>query len=283
MRIRALLMAVAAVVSGGAALAPAEAADQSATAAKAPSYYPNTYYPPATMWTGFYAGLHIGGAWGNGSWTDPYSGLGDRPRGSGVLGGLQLGVNSQWDWLVIGLEADISFTDLKASDTDALGFNHVIQSTWLSTGTARIGYATGPWLLYAKGGIALADEGNSVTSTLGSSGSGTFLTTVGTSLSTSYTVPVGTSAVGPLWSSFHVGWTVGGGVEYALTHNWSARLEYDYIDFNNGNSVPPSPVLPATATPPVTLSSLPILSGFTASPNVSWTIQRVVGAVNYRF
>jgi opacity protein-like surface antigen len=200
------------------------------------------------MWTGFYAGLHIGGAWGNGSWTDPFSGFGDSPGGSGVLGGLQLGVNSQWDWLVIGLEADISFTDLKASGTDATGLIHTIQSNWLSTGTARVGYATGPWLLYGKGGIAIGDEGNTVTT------------------------PAGVSAVGPLWSSFHVGWTVGGGVEYALTHNWSARLEYDYIDFNNVNTVaqvPPALMIPTTILP--------------ASANVNWTIQRVVGAVNYRF
>jgi len=265
MRIRALLMAVAAVASGGVALAPAEAADQSATAAKAPSYYPNTYYPAATMWTGFYAGLHIGGAWGNGSWTDPYSGFGDSPGGSGVLGGIQLGVNSQWDWLVIGLEADISFTDLKALGTDAMGFNHTIQSTWLSTGTARVGYATGPWLLYGKGGIALGDEGNSVTCP-------------GT-VPPLPTCAFGNSAAGPLWGSFHVGWTVGGGVEYALTHNWSARIEYDYIHFNNDNTVPPPAFFPATAT----TVGLTFAPSFTGSPNVNWTIQRVVGAVNYRF
>jgi outer membrane immunogenic protein len=256
MKIRAHLMAVAVVAIGGAALAPAEAADQSATAVKAPSYYPNTYYPPATMWTGFYAGLHIGGAWGNGSWTDPFTGYPDSPRGSGVLGGLQLGVNSQWDWLVLGLEADIGFTDLKASDTDAKGFNHSIESNWLSTGTARIGYATGPWLLYAKGGVAIGDERNIVTT------------------------PAGISAAGPLWSSFRVGWTVGGGVEYALTHNWSARVEYDYIDFNNVNTVPQNaPFLTLPFTPPATapFTNLP------ASANVNWTIQRVVGAVNYRF
>jgi outer membrane immunogenic protein len=153
--------------------------------------------------------------------------------------------------LVIGLEADISFTDLKALGTDAMGFNHTIESTWLSTGTARVGYATGPWLLYGKGGIALADERNTVTDPA-----------------------TGLSAVGPLWSSFHIGWTVGGGVEYALTRNWSARIEYDYIDFNNVNLVSQNPNDTALTIPFTTLP---------ASANVNWTIQRVVGAVNYRF
>ena len=47
------------------------------------------------MWTGFYAGLHIGGVFGSSRWTDPYSGFGDTSTGSGVLVGAKVGVNGQ--------------------------------------------------------------------------------------------------------------------------------------------------------------------------------------------
>lgn len=34
-------------------------------------------------------------------------------------------------------------------------------------------------------------------------------------------------------SSTRVGWTVGGGLEYAITNNWSVRAEYRYTDFGH--------------------------------------------------
>jgi outer membrane immunogenic protein len=241
MNIRAFLVAAA---LGGMALSPVQAADQSATAQRPPPYYPDTYSPPtayypvATMWTGFYGGLHIGGVFGSSSWTDPYSGFPDKSTGSGVLGGAQFGVNGQRDWLVYGLEFDFSGMDLSGSGGDAAGFTHTFHAPWLSTVTGRIGYATGAWLFYAKGGAAFTDERDNVITPTG-------------------TVYVGTSKVEP-------GWTAGGGTEYALTHNWSVRLEYDYANFNNRiPTVAPSPALPAS--------------------NVDWTLQKVVGAVNYRF
>jgi outer membrane immunogenic protein len=232
MRVRAILMAIA---CGVAAFAPAQAADQSVPAARAPSYNPNTYYPPATMWTGFYAGLHVGGVFGNGSWVDPYFDVSSNPSGSGIEGGGQIGVNEQWDWLVVGAELDAGGMNLHASTTNAGGDINTIESTWMFTVTGRVGYAVGPWLLYAKGGAAFADVRNNVP-------------TQGVT---------GISVVQP-------GWTVGAGVEYALTHNWSARLEYDYMDFSHiSTGIQPPPPNPVG--------------------NLDWTIQRVVGAVNYRF
>ena len=32
-----------------------------------------------------------------------------------------------------------------------------------------------------------------------------------------------------------VGWTVGTGLEWAFWQNWSAKVEYDYLDFGNRN------------------------------------------------
>jgi outer membrane immunogenic protein len=60
------------------------------------------------------------------------------------------------------------------------------------------------------------------------------------------------------------GWTVGGGAEYAFTPHWSARVEYDFIDLPSHDIVLTGPT-----------SSRPA--------NVDFTIQKVVGGVNYRF
>ena len=234
MRSGAFLLAIA---FSGAAVVAAHAADQSVPATKAPSYYPNSYYPPATMWTGFYVGLHVGGAFGNGSWVDtfPTTPVNSNPTGTGIEGGGQIGVNAQWDWLVLGFETDIGGTNLRASTTNAQGDFNTMRSTWVSTVTARLGYAMGPWLLYAKGGGAFADLRNDIP-------------------------PQIVSGI----SKLQVGWTAGAGIEYAFTHNWSARLEYDYLDFNNASATifppPPNPI-----------------------GNIDWTIQRVIGGVNYRF
>jgi outer membrane immunogenic protein len=60
-------------------------------------------------------------------------------------------------------------------------------------------------LLYAKFGAAFADSRETVTDANGNSAS-TATTT-------------------------RAGWTIGGGVEFPLSRSWSARVEYDYLDF----------------------------------------------------
>jgi outer membrane immunogenic protein len=215
--------------------AAVQAADLSAPAPyqKAPVIMP----PPALYnWSGFYVGGHLGGAWTSANWTDPVSGLGDNPTGTGFIGGGQVGYNYQTGPWVLGIEGDFSGTNLSASDTDVAGFTHSTSTYWTSTVTGRVGYAVNRLLFYAKGGVAFANERNAVTSPFGAVSSGT---------------------------STPVGWTAGGGVEYALDHNWSARVEYDYLGLGSESiSGPVAGALPGS---------------------VDLNIQRVTAGINYRF
>jgi outer membrane immunogenic protein len=198
---------------------------------------PAAYTPQAINWTGLYIGAHLGGAWSNANWTNPVSGLSDSLRNRGVFGGAQMGVNYQFDSIVLGVEGDLSGMSLKPSDTDASGFIHSTRTDWTSTVTGRLGYAIGRALFFAKGGVAFANERDTVTSPLG-----------------------GSSSTGTMTE---VGWTAGGGLEYALDLNWSAKIEYDYLGFGSQSI--------AATTP----------GG--APGSVDLNIQRVTAGVNYRF
>jgi outer membrane immunogenic protein len=224
------------VVLSGGAIMSAHAADQSVP--RGASYYPDAYRPTSIDWTGWYTGLQLGGAFGSASWTNPFSNLSDDPKPSAVLGGGQFGVNWTRDSLLLGAEADFSWMDLKGSANDAGGNTHTVHTHWLSLVTGRVGYAFNRYLVYAKGGAAFANESNKVVT------------------------PGGVSATSS--TTTQVGWTVGGGVEYAINPNWSARLEYDYVDLPSRGMVLNGP-----------LGSQPA--------NVNFTIQKVVGAINYRF
>ena len=173
--------------------------------AKAPPYVAPPLY--VTNWTGFYLGGHVGGDFSQANWTDPVSGLGDSPRGSSIIGGGQIGYNYQMGPLVLGFEGDFSATGLNASDTDAAGFTHATSTSWISTVTGRLGYAVNRALFYGKGGVAFANERDTVTTPIGlASNTG--------------------------WSTL-TGWTAGAGIEYALDRNWSLRAEYDYLGFGS--------------------------------------------------
>ena len=233
MRFRALLV----VALSGGAMVSAHAADQSVP--RGPSYYPDAYRPTSIDWTGWYVGAQLGGAFGSASWTDPFSPVSDNPKPAGILGGGQFGVNWTRDSLLLGAEADFAGMDLNSSVTDGAGFTHTFSSHWLSLVTGRVGFAFGQYLVYAKGGAAFANERNKVVDT-----------------ATGQWANSGTTT--------QYGWTVGGGVEYAFTPHWSARLEYDFVDLPSRNIVLTGP-----------LGSQPA--------NVDFTIQKVVGGINYRF
>jgi outer membrane immunogenic protein len=232
MSLRALFV----VVLSGAAIVSARAADQSVPGGS--SYYSRTYYPTSIDWTGFYAGLQLGGAFGSAQWTNPFSNKGDDPTSDSVIGGGQIGVNWTRDSLLLGAEADFAWTDLKGTASNG-GFSHSVGSHWLALVTGRLGYAINQYVVYAKGGAAFAEERNKVVT------------------------PAGTLA--DSGSTTQVGWTVGGGIEYAFAPNWSAKVEYDYADLPSRNIVLAGPGL----------------GGHPA--NVDFTIQKVVGGVNYRF
>ena len=176
-----------------------------------------SYYPPLLPviydWTGIYVGGHIGGASGTSDWTDTViPGLNDaNPHPSGFIGGGQIGANYQVDRFVVGVEADLSGADLSNSVGGC--FQDSLQSCstkveWTSTLTGRVGWAWDRALFYGKAGGAWARF--------------KFENPCGDCFSTDYFA-----------SETRSGWTVGGGIEYALFPNWSVKLEYDYLHFGN--------------------------------------------------
>jgi len=156
-------------------------------------------------WTGFYIGGHLGGAWGDKDWVA----VGVGPLGShdvdGFIGGGQVGFNYQAGRWVFGVEADFSWADVSGHHVDNvfLGDNRT-KVDWFGTVTGRIGYAFDRTLLYVEGGGAWARDAYTITAT------GFFAQTSDTN-----------------W-----GWTVGAGLEYGMTPNWSLKLEYNYLSFD---------------------------------------------------
>jgi outer membrane immunogenic protein len=198
------LLGASAIVAVAAASTSAFAADLPARPyTKAPAYT-----APALVynWTGFYIGGHLGGAFGDSS-----SLQGDSGR---FMGGVQGGADYQFatNW-VIGVEAQYSWMNGNNSSlvyplasTRVTGGNDQLGSV-----TGRIGYTWGPALLYAKGGYAWKDNNNL----------GVNSTTTG--------LPVAYTASG----NKKDGYTVGGGLEYMFTPNWSGKIEYQYYNFGN--------------------------------------------------
>src|ERR1700742_4651016 len=204
-----LLLATAAMIAFA---APALAADLPArTYTKAPVYTP----PEAVYnWTGFYIGGNIGGAFaGNNS----LEGSGGR-----VMGGVQGGVDYQFatNW-VIGAEAQYDW--LSSNNNGALfpgGTLVTSNNNQLGSVTGRFGYAWGPALLYAKGGYAWRDNAN--------------LAVVNAGLPAAFTTA----------GNHRDGYTVGAGLEYMFTPNWSAKAEYQYYNFGNTTfTTGPAPIV----------------------------------------
>jgi outer membrane immunogenic protein len=150
-------------------------------------------------WTGCYVGGNIGGAWGE---VDP--GLSNKAQHpNGFAGGGQIGCDYQFqpNW-VIGLQGDFTGSAARDSSHYMISGNFDTFETnihWLASATARLGYTSGPWLLYGKGGAAWISARFQRTDLF-------FATFVNTDTAT------------------HSGWTAGGGVEYALAPNWSVVL-----------------------------------------------------------
>lgn len=190
---------------------------------------------PAWSWSGLYLGVHVGSAMGLSNVNDPLgpSIFGDQIHSPGFFGGGQIGYNwqpasSSW---VFGVETDASFADLDGTNTcfaasgTLTSFNCRAHTDAFGTVTGRVGRSFGPLgrsLAYIKGGVAWA-HGNVDMIVNNDFGLGLV---AGNTSSTSFTA---------------VGWTIGGGAEYALAPHWTVKAEYDYLKFGSKNVVPPSP------------------------------------------
>ncbi len=180
--------------------------------------------PPVFSWTGIYVGANGGYGWSDGTSgpvTATIPGLGsetfagDSVGSHGAIAGGQVGYNYQLGNLVLGGEGDFDWSGIRGStipdpqNGPALESHLSADQRWLSTVRARIGYAFGPVLVYATGGLAITEA--SITDTK-------LVNSADTPRSASNT---------------HVGGTVGGGVEWAFADHWSAKVEYLHTWFGD--------------------------------------------------
>ncbi|MGY3585334.1 outer membrane immunogenic protein [Bradyrhizobium sp. USDA 4341] len=212
---------------------------------------------PSFNWSGFYAGVNVGGGWYDGGNITTSSNItsliapdnivripvSDSSQ-SGVTAGGLLGYNYQLGKVVLGAEADFNDANLKSSrdgsttavfviprlfgrggggrrDTSVTGiynFENTSKIDWFGTVRGRIGFVpTERVLIYATGGLAYGE--------------------VKTHIANSEAFSTGLSR---LWlgdnSDVRVGWTAGAGLEYAFANNWTLRGEYLYVDLGSSGA-----------------------------------------------
>jgi outer membrane immunogenic protein len=185
---------------------------------------------PAPSATSFYVGVQLGGASSDVSMTEydagtsnlgaeEYSWDGDD---SGAIGGVYLGLNYMpTELLMIGVEADLVYADLSdESYRDRMGAPDPIEEYLYGWETglqgsvrARAGVMLGNALFYGTGGLAIGKQSFDV-----------------------YEFNSDTNAES--FDETMTGWTAGGGVEYAFSSNWTARIEYRYTDFGDVTITP---------------------------------------------
>ena len=200
-------------------LGSANAADVPTPPGVAPPVYGVPAVPASVWtWTGCYVGGHVGGGWSHKSWRDVTLGGAEfASHGvSGWLGGFQIGCDYQVGAWVYGVEAQAGWAGLFGDSPDL--FSGAPPTTTvhsrvdaLGTLTARIGYAWGPVLLYAKGGVGLTRDSYQLTDPI---------------------VPL-TDDILASASETRLGWTIGTGLEWAYLPNWSLKLEYGYLDLGS--------------------------------------------------
>jgi outer membrane immunogenic protein len=234
---RQLLMASAGVI----ALAG------SAFAADLPSRAPPpVYIPPAPIftWTGIYVGGQVGYAWGNTN-TNLTDGIGDfvsfSTNNNGVIGGGHVGYNLQLSQFVVGLEGDVDGSSLSKTISGTPIIGGVLVPTTINgkldvqgSIRGRIGYAWDRVLIYGTGGVAFGGFNGSIST------------------------PFGFDST----STTRVGWTAGGGLEYAITNNWSVRAEYRYTQYGHSTFASNSAFFPVSANLSRTFNENRVQVGF---------------------
>jgi outer membrane immunogenic protein len=223
-----------------------------AVAADLPARMPTkapVYVAPAFSWTGFYVGAHVGYGWG----THDTELLDEDHKSNGILGGFQAGYNLQAGNAVFGIEADWSFSGVKSDDRVVFTAGAANSTTdiehklaWLATLRARLGYSFGNVLPYVTGGLAYGEMKSSASA-----------------VNTGFGAPFDGTFAGSD-TQRHFGWVVGGGVEFAISSNWSAKAEYLHVDLGTEHYL-----------------ALPVLDPVPRSHDLVVDIVRV--GLNYRF
>jgi outer membrane immunogenic protein len=183
---------------------------------RAPAYIP--VIPIQYNWGGVYIGLNGGYGFGNSAWSFPVAacpGAVSCSTGNfninGPLVGGTLGANFQAGAFVFGIEGDGDWSNIKgsSSSTNTVCATCQTANTWLATLRGRAGVAWDRVLVYATGGGAAG--------------------TINTS------VPAAPGFAAGSTGNTEFGWAAGGGLEFAITDNITAKIEYLYVDLQNGS------------------------------------------------
>jgi outer membrane immunogenic protein len=249
--------------------APVFAADMPLKAPPAP-------VAPAWSWTGFYVGVNGGYGWNNSTGNkfcinlvgvlngvgcdSPNTGV-VRPRG-GFAGG-QAGYNWQVNSLVLGVETDIQWSDIKRSSSvidlccsgaavPAGTLSATSKLDWFGTFRGRLGVlATPKALLYVTGGLIYGHETTSALLTF---------------------TPPPTNFFPNSASTTRAGGTVGAGLEYAFTPNFSGKVEGLWYDMGSLTSSFTCPAGSTTCT-----------VGYTIGSTFKFRGEMVRGGLNWKF
>ena len=165
---------------------------------------------PVFSWTGGYIGLQAGYAWGSSN-IDQIGGPGFVDTDpDGFLGGVYGGYNYQMsNNIVIGAELDVVFGNVDGDGQVFLapgvpsGVTATEELNWSGAARLRLGYAVDRFLPYIAGGVAFGD------------------------------VDISSNGGGPSFGDTFTGWTIGAGLDYAMTDNLLLRAEYRYTDFGS--------------------------------------------------
>ena len=203
MRKQLLLSAAISVIAASAALA----ADLPSRTS-APSFEAPVEAPIAFNWTGFYAGLNGGYGWNSSSWQSvgapAFTNFSN--NAGGFVGGVTAGYNYQINQFVVGIEGNAEYSGVRASGAcgAVVGSNCKTKQSWIGDLDGKIGIGIDRALIYATGGVGFTD----------------------------YSFSSPTPAPAMSWAGgSRVGWTLGAGMDYAITNNWVAGVTYKYYDF----------------------------------------------------
>lgn len=166
---------------------------------------------PAFTWSGFYVGAQAGYLWGRDKTTEyltstgAFTGYAWKEKLDSGFAGLHAGYNQQFGMFVAGVEVDADRLPKAKGGFDDPGGIGRVRRSWNFSARGRLGVAFDRVLIYATGGYA-ATRARYVY----------FNPAVG---------------YGEGFAKTLSGYTLGAGVEYAITDHLTARLEYRFADY----------------------------------------------------
>jgi outer membrane immunogenic protein len=207
-----------------------------------PPQAPVAYVPtvaPVYNWGGIYFGVNGGYDYTYSTWNNSLGASTGSFHPGGFLIGGTLGANFQYGAWVFGLEGDIDWTNVTGNSSagPCVGITCTTAQNYLGTIRGRAGYAWDRVLFFLTAGGAFGNI-NAGATTLGTQNFNNF------------------------------GWTAGGGIEFAVAQNWTAKVEYLYVSLGNASCT--------------TACIVPLASAATGS-TVSLSENLIRAGVNYKF